>query len=216
MRAIWPTERSCNRRCPRTDGQAERTAAVRFRLRRGGLKKHETIHRKPSVIGHRPPAPSAAGRQPALSRRPLRHEPARDGDRETALPAVVPRAGGRSFGRRAGAGRLERIETRPDRSGIHHRTAAPGRARSPLDSGAMEPQRAERLPARHRRRLRHGSSAANLAPLRIPGLPARQLRLQYLASPKEALASSRPASSCCNCWSPRRSSEAWRGATCAY
>ena len=88
---------------------------------------------------------------------------------------MVPRAGGRSFGRRAGAGRLERIETRPDRSGIHHRTAAPGRARSPLDSGAMEPQRAERLPARHRRRLRHGVRRQP-RPLRILGLPARQLR----------------------------------------
>lgn len=175
MRAIWPTERSCNRRCPRTDGRRSAPPPSASRLRRGGLKKHETIHRKPSVIGHRPPAPSAAGRQPALSRRPLRHEPARDGDRETALPAVVPRAGGRSFGRRAGAGRLERIETRPDRSGIHHRTAAPGRARSPLDSGAMEPQRAERLPARHRRRLRHGVRRQP-RPLRILGLPARQLR----------------------------------------
>ena len=124
-------------------------------------------------IENRPSSDTA--RQPALSRRPLRHEPARDGDRETALPAVVPRAGGRSFGRRAGAGRLERIETRPDRSGIHHRTAAPGRARSPLDSGAMEPQRAERLPARHRRRLRHGVRRQP-RPLRILGLPARQLR----------------------------------------
>ena len=57
--------------------------------------------------------------------------------------------------------------------------------------------------------------AANLALYEYWAFPLDSSVLQYLASPKEALASV-TASSCCNCWSPRRSSEAWRGATCAY